>query len=198
MISREIITMDTSIPIPRILAKSGSCNPQLHKTPQGASAGGEGDPGDEWRQRRGWFSWKQCRRKLRRGHCVGRIRTRRGRHGTDGDERGAAAGSAARGRKGETAKETLRRHTQTCLGVGCRGEPKNELHARKRRHLQRSRKFKPVASSRESQVIPSDKNCLERDNSLGFSLQVWGFHVIMHLARKRSVLCNTALSTVFP
>lgn len=91
----------------RILAESSSRNPRLHKTPHGADRGGEGDPGAEWRQRRGGLSWKQRWRKLRRGHCVGRTRTRRwGRHSTDGDERGAAAGSAASGRKGETAKET--------------------------------------------------------------------------------------------
>lgn len=72
------------------------------------AAEGEGDPGDtagEWRQRTGGFSWKQRWRKLRRGHGVGRMRARRGRHGTDGDERGAAAGSAALGGKGKLQRK---------------------------------------------------------------------------------------------
>lgn len=58
------------------------------------------------------------------------------------------------GGKGKRQRKQLRRHTQTPLGVGCRGEPKNELHARTHSYLQRSRKLKPVASSRKSQVIP--------------------------------------------
>lgn len=108
-----------------------------------------------------------CGEGTARGQEASAAGARRGRHGGDGDERGAAAGSAARGRKGEMAKERLRRHMQTCLGVGCRGEPKNELHARTQKQLQRSRKVKPVASSSEIQFIPSDKNCLEFGDSLG-------------------------------
>lgn len=103
----------------------------------------------------------------------------RGQRGEDASVAGASrhrrwrVGSVAGGRKGETAKETLQRHTQTWGGVGCRRQPKTELHACQHRQLQRSKRLKPVANSRESQIIPSDKNCLgfgKFGNSLRSSL----------------------------